>query len=36
MPVPMDSIRRAEASDIAALLRHIVAEGWLVLDRGAS
>ena len=36
MPVPMDGIRRAEASDIAVLLRQIVAEGWLVLDRGAT
>ena len=36
MAGPMDGIRRAEASDIAALLRQIVSEGWQVLDRGAS
>ena len=36
MPGPMDGIRGAEASDIAALLRQIVSEGWQVLDRSAS
>ena len=36
MPGPMDGVRRAEAADIAALLRQIVSEGWQVLDRSAS
>ena len=36
MPGPMNDIRGVEASDIAALLRQVVSEGWQVLDRGAS
>ena len=33
---PVDDIRRQEASDIAALLRQIVADRWQMLDRDAT